>query len=214
MDKQNFDIHSENQDTKEEIVQQPMHDAKFDWKKETLEWVQAIVVALVIALVLRTYVFTLVRVSGSSMEPTLQDNDRLVVRRLMYTPKRGDVIILRPPMHKDTPYIKRVIALPGETVDIDFEKHIVYVDGKPILEKYIYEPTARPGNMRFPLKVEENTVFVLGDNRNNSRDSRYSDVGLIPYDAIMGKATYRIWPLNNFGYIYEEGEWELQENND
>lgn len=210
MDKNSFDVHSESQEVNQDLVNEVIKEASFNWKKELLEWTQAIVIALVVALVLRTFVFTLVRVSGSSMEPTLHNNDRLVVRRFMYTPKRGDVIILRPPMHKDTPYIKRVVALPGETVDIDFENHIVYIDGKPIKEEYINEPTARPGNMQFPLTVEEDTVFVLGDNRNNSRDSRYSDVGLIPYDSIMGRASFRIWPLNQLGSFYEDGEWQLE----
>lgn len=176
---------------------------QFDLKKEILEWVQAIVIALVIAFVIRTFFFTMIKVDGQSMEPTLHHNDRLIVTKFMYKPKQGDIIILRPPMYQDTPYVKRIIALPGQEVDIDAEKNIVYVDGVPLDEPYIAEPTATKGNIDYPQIVPENTVFVLGDNRNRSRDSRFRDVGMIPYDAIIGKASIRLWPLKDFGSIYK-----------
>ncbi|NLY43806.1 MAG: signal peptidase I [Clostridiaceae bacterium] len=168
-----------------------------------MEWIQAIVIALVIAFVIRTFFFTMIRVDGQSMEPTLHHNDRLIVTKFMYKPKQGDIIILRPPMHKDTPYVKRIIALPGQEVNIDFENKIVYVDGVPLDEPYIAEPTATKGDIDFPVVVPEDTVFVLGDNRNRSRDSRFSDVGMIPFDSIIGKATIRLWPLKDFGSIYK-----------
>ncbi|WHH59427.1 signal peptidase I [Petroclostridium sp. X23] len=202
MDKEHFNIENNENDIAQETSQQSVPVQAFDYKKEIREWVQAIVIALVIALVIRTFVFSLIRVDGQSMVPTLNHNDRLIVVKLMYKPKQGDVIILTPPMHKDTPYVKRVIALPGQTVDIDFENHVVKVDGKPLSEPYINEPIAQRGDVKFPQTVPEDTVFVLGDNRNNSRDSRYSDVGMVPFKAVMGKASLRIWPLNRFGSIY------------
>ncbi len=174
----------------------------FNWKREVIEWVQAIVLALVIALFIRTFIFSLIKVQGNSMLPTLHNNDRLVVVRLMYKPKQGDVVIFRPPLHKDTPYVKRVIALPGQTVDIDFQKHQVIIDGEIQNEDYINELTTNPGNVSFPQTVPDDTIFVLGDNRNNSRDSRHIDVGMIPYKAIMGRAVFRIWPLNNIGILH------------
>ncbi|MGE4283360.1 MAG: signal peptidase I [Clostridia bacterium] len=203
MDKEPFDIEENDSDTNEEIVQQTTSSQVFDFKKEIKEWVQAIVIALVIAVIIRTFVFSLIRVDGQSMVPTLQHNDRLVVVKMMYKPKQGDVIILTPPMHKNTPYVKRIIALPGQTVDIDFKKHVVTVDGNPLVEPYINEPTAQRGDVEFPQTVPENTVFVLGDNRNNSRDSRYSDVAMVPYKEIVGKANFRIWPLSRIGSIYK-----------
>ena len=180
---------------------QPEKEQQFDLKKEVFEWVQAIVLALVIALIIRTFVFSLIRVEGSSMVPTLNTNDRLIVWKLMYKPKQGDIIILKPPLHPETPYVKRIIGMPGQTVDLDTSRQVVIVDGKPLEEDYINEPTRQRGNMAFPAKVPDNHVFVLGDNRNNSKDSRYTDVGMIPYDSIIGKAVFRIWPLNKIGFV-------------
>lgn len=202
MDKESFDIQADENNVNDEALHSSTANRQFNIKKEILEWVQAIVIALVIALVIRTFVFSLIRVDGHSMVPTLQHNDRLIVTKLMYKPQQGDIIILRPPMHKNTPFVKRIIALPGQTVDIDFKKHKVLVDGVELKEPYINEPTVQRGDVKFPVVVPENTVFVLGDNRNNSRDSRYSDVGMVPYKSIIGKAVFRIWPLNNFGSIY------------
>ncbi len=175
----------------------------FNFKREIFEWVQAIVVALVIALVIRTFVFELIKVNGQSMLPTLEHNDRLVVVKMLYKPEQGDIIILHPPHEERGPYVKRVIAVAGQTVDVDFTRHKVYVDGKALEEDYINEPIAQRGDMKFPQTVPEDSVFVLGDNRNNSRDSRYLDVGMIPYESVIGKVTIRIWPLNKIGSVYK-----------
>jgi|LSQX01.2.fsa_nt_gb signal peptidase I len=180
---------------------QPEKEQQFDLKKEIFEWVQAIVLALVIALLIRTFLFTLIRVEGSSMVPTLSTNDRLIVWKLMYKPRQGDIIILKPPLHPETPYVKRIIGMPGQTININTSTQEVIIDGEPIDEDYINEPTRFSGNMTFPVKVPDDHVFVMGDNRNNSKDSRYTDVGMIPYDKIIGKATVRIWPLNKIGLV-------------
>ncbi|MDK2798390.1 MAG: signal peptidase [Clostridiales bacterium] len=206
MEKDSFDTQANRDDNSIEPEKKFMEISQnkdFNIKKEILEWVQAIVIAFVIALLIRTFVFSLIRVQGYSMIPTLQHNDRLIVTKLMYKPKQGDIIILRPPMHKNTYYVKRVIAVSGQTVDIDFKKHIVYVDGKALIENYVNEPIAQPGDIQFPRTVPENTVFVLGDNRNDSRDSRYSDIGMVPYQSIIGKAIFRIWPINKLGSVYK-----------
>ena len=164
-------------------------------QREILEWVVSILVAVVLALFIRQFVFTVVRVDGESMVPTLQHNDRLIVWRLGYTPENGDIIVLHQAGHQ--PYIKRVIANEGQTVDIDFVTHKVYVDGTELEEEYINEPTALRGNMKFPVTVGEDQVFVMGDNRNNSRDSRFTDVACVDYDDIMGKAVFRFLPFGN-----------------
>jgi len=164
-------------------------------QREILEWVVSILVAVVLALFIRQFVFTVVRVDGESMVPTLQHNDRLILWRLGYTPENGDIIVLHQAGHQ--PYIKRVIANEGQTVDIDFVTHKVYVDGTELEEEYINEPTALRGNMKFPVTVGEDQVFVMGDNRNNSRDSRFTDVACVDYDDIMGKAVFRFLPFGN-----------------
>ncbi|MBR5517690.1 MAG: signal peptidase I [Clostridia bacterium] len=147
-------------------------------KREILEWVAAIVIAVVVALVIRTFFFNLVTVSGGSMDNTLQDGQKLVVYRFNYTPEQGDIVVFTPDMHPDTPYIKRVIATEGQTVDID-ERGIVYVDDKVLDEPYIKNTTILNGDVEFPITVPEDCVFVMGDNRQGSHDGRSLDVSSI-----------------------------------
>lgn len=170
--------------------------------REVFDWVQAIIAAVVIALFIRTFLFTLVRVDGPSMEPTLQNNNILIVTRAGYQPKAGDVIIFRPEKHQDTPYVKRIIATQGQEVDIDPETGDVFVDGVLLEEDYIKEKIHRLYDVKFPVVVPEDCVFVMGDNRNNSSDSRRTDVGMVKNDSIIGKANVRIWPPQEWGKIH------------
>jgi signal peptidase I len=188
--------------------QQPKQPEKINWKKEVFEWSEAIIIAVVIAVIIRSFLFTLVAVEGASMENTLHDGDRLFVRRIGYTPKNGDIIVFTPENKPKTPYIKRVIATGGQTIDIDFTTGEVKVDGEVLKENYIKAPTKRPGDVKFPVTVPEGYFFAMGDNRGNSHDSRNSDVGnsdnksgLIKNEALLGKAVFRIWPLKNFGFL-------------
>lgn len=181
------------------------------WKKEAMDWIQSIVIALVVAFLLKNFVLTLAKVQGQSMEPTLQNEDRMYVNRLMYTPKKGDVIIFRPASDPKRPYIKRVIATEGDTVYIDFESGDVYVNDELLDEPYIYEPTHLIGayiesvmehgeySRENPIVVEKDKIFVMGDNRNHSKDSR--EIGQIPVKEVIGHAVYRFWPLNNLGNV-------------
>ena len=144
---------------------------------------------------------------------TLHDKERVIISDLFYTPKKGDIVVISRNMdnspNKDEyeqPIIKRIIATEGETVDIDFENGIVYVNGSPIAENYIKEPTYRSGDIEFPVRVKENCVFVLGDNRNDSSDSRFSTIGengMINEKYILGKAIYRVYPFNKIGGLYK-----------
>ena len=173
---------------------------------EIFEWVQAIVVAFVVAMFLRTFVFTMVYVDGQSMEPTLHHAERMVVSRLGNNSlEYGDVVIFRPANSPETPYVKRVIATEGQTVSFDFETGETLVDGEVIDEPYIlaYINEDRFGSFNPYFKSEEvvpeGHIFVMGDNRNNSRDSRYSEVGMVSVDDVIGKAVLRVWPLNRIG---------------
>ena len=174
---------------------------------EIFEWVQAIVAAIVIAMFLRTYVFTLANVSGDSMFPTLHNNDRLFVWRAGYTAQVDDIIIFRPKGHEDTPYVKRIIATEGQTVNIvpvaGQSYCEVYVDGNLLTEEYINAKISRNsiGNMKYPAVVPEDCVFVMGDNRNYSKDSRFAEVGMVTTDSIIGKAVFRLFPFNSIGKI-------------
>ncbi len=188
-----------------------------NWKTELWEWVKVIVIAVVIAVFLKTFVMTLAKVDGQSMEPSLQHADRMYVNKLFYTPDRGDVVIVETGDPNAPFYIKRVVATEGDSLFIDFETGDVYVNGEIIDEPYIAEPTRRTGSyinklidkgkfsIENPLIIGDDQVFVMGDNRNNSKDSR--EIGPVSLDDITGHAVFRFWPLNNIGstdYSFED----------
>lgn len=186
-------------------------EKKGGWKKEAMDWIQAIVIALVVSFLLKNYVLTLAKVQGESMEPTLQNEDRLYVNKLGYTPKKGDVIIFRPATDPKRPYIKRVIATEGDTVYIDFETSEVYLNGELLDEPYINEDTRLIGSYieskilrgeydkEHPIVVEKGKIFVMGDNRNHSTDSR--EIGQVSVDSIIGHAIFRFWPMGSIGSL-------------
>lgn len=168
---------------------------------EIYEWMQSLVSALLICVLVFAFLVRIIGIIGSSMEPTFSDKDSVVISNLFYTPKQGDVVVLRKLSFQEEPIIKRVIALAGQTVNIDFEKGIVYVDDKPLTEPYIKELTLTPLNFDGKITVPENCVFVMGDNRNNSLDSRSSMIGCVDERYIMGKVLVRLLPIDKFGVI-------------
>ena len=168
---------------------------------EIYEWMQSRVSALLICVLVFAFLFRIIGIIGSSMEPSFSDKDSVVISDLFFTPKQGDVVVLRKLSFQEEPIIKRVIAVAGQTVDIDFEKGIVYVDDKPLTEPYIKELTLTPLNFDVKITVPENCVFVMGDNRNNSLDSRSSMIGCVDDRYIMGKVLVRLLPVNKFGVI-------------
>ena len=174
-------------------------------KREILEWLVSIVIAVVVAFVVRTYLFTFVSVSGGSMDNTLADGQKLVVSRFNYTPEQGDIIVFTPDMHPDTPYIKRVIATEGQTVDID-SRGVVYVDDKVLDEPYIKNTTVLNGDVQFPITVPEDCVFVMGDNRQGSHDGRSLDVSSINENPVAEdqKTAFRIINDNGAVSVREE----------
>ena len=136
------------------------------------------------------------------MQQTLIEPDRLIVSKLFYTPKQGDIVVLRKESFKDDAIIKRVIAVGGQTVDIDFTEGVVYVDGVALDEPYVNAPTYDPEDFTEPVEVPEGCIFVMGDNRNHSTDSRDARIGVVDNRYIIGKALFRITPVNRFGAIY------------
>ena len=148
-----------------------------------------------------TFLCRAVNVVGSSMQPTLADGNWLLVSDEK-TYERGDIIIITQPNELDNePLVKRIIATGGETVDIDFNTHEVYVNGKLLDEPYIKEPTALQYDVKFPYVVPEGCVFAMGDNRNDSIDSRSSRVGPIDERYILGKAVFRVLPISDFKFF-------------
>lgn len=177
-------------------------------KSELFEWLETIAFSLVFVILVFTFVFRIVGVDGESMQNTLENGDRLIISHLFYQPKAGDIVVVTQPNAVNKPLIKRIVALGGQTVDIDTERGLVYVDGVVINEPYIKEPTVRIPSppVTFPYTVPEGCVFVMGDNRNNSLDSRSTDVGPIDERYILGKAVFRIFPFNKFGGLYDNME--------
>lgn len=161
--------------------------------EETKDWIVSILIAVVLAFFIRYFIVELYVVDGSSMEPTLHNSQRLVVNKFLYrlkTPERGDIVVFRYPSDPSRDFIKRVIAVAGDTVEI--KEGRVFVNGKLQNETYILEKTRGS----YPLAtVPVGRIFAMGDNRNNSEDSRFPDVGFVSYDLLKGKAFLVFWPF-------------------
>ena len=173
--------------------------------KELLGWIVYIAIIIGLTWLIITFVGQRTRVSGHSMEATLNDGDNLIVDKLSYhfrEPKRFEIIVF-PYRHKEnTYYIKRIIGLPGETVQV--KDGYVYIDGEKLDENYGLEVMEDAGIAAEPIELGEDEYFVLGDNRNHSSDSRDPSVGILHRDELIGRAWIRIWPLDSIGVIPHE----------
>ena len=168
------------------------------------DFLETIVVALSVFVVIYLFIVQPHEVKGSSMEPTFQNNEYIITDKVSYRfgkPNRGDVVIFKAPVNPDVDYIKRIIGLPGETVMI--ENGRIYIDGKILNEPYLEDLTpVFPGGFikeGAVVSVPEDHYFVMGDNRPHSSDSR--EFGPIEKKLIIGKAVFRYWPINNLGLI-------------
>ena len=177
---------------------------------DMFDWMCSIFSAILCFIIIFALFARVITVDGESMVPTLQDQQRLIVSDMFYTPQYDDIVILYADKLVNEssggygkPIVKRVIGLPGDTIRIDFVKGVVYRNGEQLPDDYTNTPTNLPEN--FPnnkdVTVEDGKIFVLGDNRNGSKDSRSSDVGQVDMRYIMGKAYLRIWPLNALGIL-------------
>ncbi|MCI9527602.1 MAG: signal peptidase I [Lachnospiraceae bacterium] len=171
--------------------------------RETISFIIYIGIVFLLTYLVIHYVGQRTQVSGSSMEATLSDGDNLIVDKISYRfhdPERYDIIVFPYKYEKNTFYIKRIIGLPGETVQIDGQGNI-YVDGEVLDESYGREVILDPGEAEEPITLEDDEYFVLGDNRNASSDSRDPSVGKILGEDIIGRAWVRIFPFNKIGFI-------------
>ncbi len=169
---------------------------------EAFDWLDCLVTALVFCIILFTFFGRTVGVIGSSMVPTLEEGDRLIVSKLFYEPKYGDIVVLRKESFMEEPIVKRVIATEGQTVDIDFTEGVVYVDGYALDEPYINALTTSPEDFTEPVTVPEGCIFVMGDNRNRSTDSRTNSIGCVDERMILGRAYVRMLPLSKIGLLF------------
>ncbi|MBC3888885.1 signal peptidase I [Acetobacterium paludosum] len=172
-------------------------DKKSKGGLEIKEWLQSALIAIILAFIIKMFLFDFVMVQGSSMFPTLEQGDRLIVNKIGYTigePDYGDIVILS--YSQSVEYVKRVIGKGGDTIEV--KNDVVYRNGEPLTEDYInkekYDDFAK-------VTVPEGTYFVMGDNRANSSDSRFASLGFVKKDAIDGKVIFRIWPFNEVGTV-------------
>ena len=196
-----------------QISEKKPSSEKKNISREMFDWVETFVFALVAVVIVFTFLFRLVTVDGRSMQPTLQDGDRLIISNLFYTPETGDIVVVQRDGTDTAPLIKRVIATGGQKVDIDFDAWKVTVidkDGtKHVLEEdyinYIEGEPMRGGSAfdasDYPVTVPEGYVFVMGDNRNDSSDSRSASVGMLREEYIVGRALVRLFPLGSLKFF-------------
>lgn len=171
--------------------------------RDILSTILYMALVVLFAYLIITFVGQRTRVNGSSMEDTLDNGDNLIVDKISYrfgSPKRFDVVVFPYPRDPSTFFIKRVIGLPGETVQIDASGKI-YINGQVLEEHFGRETIADPGLAEKPIQLGDDEYFVMGDNRNNSMDSRDARVGPIRGKSMVGRALLRIWPLNKIGFV-------------
>lgn len=189
---------------KQSILEEDILDHKKpNYLKDIIEMILYFIVVAAIVSFIYTFVGQHVEVSGMSMESTLHDSDHLILEKLTYhfqEPKRYDIIVFKPYVeNNDLFYIKRIIGLPGETVQIIGSD--IYINGDKLDENYGNQDILDGGIAKEEIILNDDEYFVLGDNRNNSKDSRFSDVGNVHKDAILGRGWARIWPLNSIEFL-------------
>jgi len=176
--------------------------------EELFDWIEIFSSALLTVILMFTFIFRLVTVEGPSMQETLHAKDNLIISHVLYTPKQGDIVVIQVPNSSfTTPIIKRVIATEGQVVDIDFENWIVTVDDVALDEPYVNYETGKFMNDdnlprdALPLTVGAGKIFVMGDNRNHSSDSRDSRIGQVDVRNVVGRVLIRVFPFDKFGAV-------------
>lgn len=175
------------------------------FSSELFSWGESLMAVLIFFVVVFTFFVRLIGVDGTSMYPTLQDRSIMLVSNLGYTPEKGDIVVLRKEgFYSDQPIVKRVIATGGDTIDIDPVTGDVIVNGEVLDEPYILEKIntlERMGDLTYPQTVPEGCIYVLGDNRNGSTDSRWSSLGMVDERYVLGHVLSVVFPFSNFGSV-------------
>lgn len=164
-------------------------------KNEWLEWVKALIFAIILAFIIKTFVFATSIVEGESMEPTLQSGERVIFNKIIYIlgePSRGDIVIIQ---HPNKNYVKRVIGLPGETISM--KNHILYIDDVEYDQSFITEEAKNHTGNFGPIKIPDDSYFVMGDHRAISKDSR-NGLGFIDREDIIGRSEFIIYPFSEW----------------
>ncbi len=171
-------------------------------RRDTYDWIQCLISALIVCVLVFVFIFRVIDVKGTSMVPTLNNQDKMLVSGLFYKPKAGDIVVFKKDEYDpEKALVKRIIATEGQKINIDFDKGIVYVDEVPIEEDYINDITTTKLDFIGPKTVPEGCVFVMGDNRNMSTDSRKAEIGMVDSRLIIGKVYCILFPLKSFGMV-------------
>ena len=172
------------------------------WLARGYEWAESCIYAVIFMLLIFSFVMRTVTVAGISMVPTLQEGDRLLLWEAGYwDPQYGDVVVIDRTLSEQPPIIKRVIGRAGDTIDIDFHTGTVERNGEVLDEPYVAELTTTQKDVQFPVTVQDGCLFVMGDNRNHSADSRSGEIGMVDVRYVLGKAVYRFFPVGNMGPV-------------
>ena len=171
-------------------------------RREAFDWIQSLISALLICVLVFVFVMRIMDVKGSSMVPTLKNGDKVLVSDLFYEPARGDIVVFKKDSYDSgKALVKRVVAVAGDVVNIDFEKGIVYVNGEALEEDYIDVLTTTKIDFIGPQTVPDSCLFVMGDNRNASTDSRDKRIGMVDKRLIIGKVLLVVYPFDSFGGV-------------
>ena len=171
-------------------------------RRDLYDWIMSLLIALVVCVGLFVFCIRIIDVSGTSMVPTLHNEDKMFVSNLLYTPQAGDVVVFKTDSYDpNKALVKRVIAVAGDVVNIDFDNGIVYVNGEAVQEDYIKVSTNTKLDFIGPQTVPENCLFVMGDNRNGSTDSRDKRIGMVDKRLVVGKVLLVVYPFNSFGMV-------------
>ena len=171
-------------------------------RRELYDWIQSLMIALIVCVVLFIFFIRVIDVSGTSMVPTLINGDKMLVSDIFYKPRAGDVVVFKSDLYDpNKALVKRIIATEGQVINIDFDKGIVYVDGEPLQEDYINELPTTKLDFIGPKTVPSGCVFVMGDNRNQSTDSRDSQIGMVDERMILGRVYMVIFPMHEIGWV-------------
>ncbi|MBQ6705903.1 MAG: signal peptidase I [Clostridia bacterium] len=170
------------------------------WVSRLYDYIDTLVVAMVLLVLVFTLVVRAAEVKGDSMKPNLYTGDRLILSVHFYEPKYGDIVVIN--RYTSEPLIKRVIGLPGDRIKIEEGTGKVYRNGNPLSEPYLSGETL-PVDLVGEVTVPKDSLFVMGDNRAISKDSRHQEIGMIPQSDVIGKAVFRFWPPRSFGPLYK-----------
>ena len=187
---------------KAELTPEEIEKRELASRRDTYDWIQCLTSALIVCVLMFVFLFRVIDVKGTSMVPTLHNQDKMLVSGLFYKPKKGDVVVFKKDEYDpNKALVKRVIATEGDVINIDFDNGIVYINEEPIEENYINDLTKTKLDFIGPQTVPEGCVFVMGDNRNMSTDSRKKEIGMVDSRLLIGRVYCVLFPMDSFGLV-------------